>query len=76
MLTPEIIVILFTRGLRYVVQCTKNRLTCEIFVQNIHEHRLNCIRFSVFPGVSGVANTLQEQRQQQQQQQLTSRLKD
>jgi len=32
-IVPEIIVILFTRGLPYV-QCTKNRLTCENYTAN------------------------------------------
>jgi len=56
MLTPEIIVILFTRG-----QCTKNRLTCENYTANykiFQEHQLNSRRFPGaisnsrrFPGV-------------------------
>jgi len=50
MLTPEIIVIMFTRGLPYV-QCTKNRLTCKNYTANykiFHELQLNSRRF---PGV-------------------------
>ena len=53
MLTPEIIVILFTQGLPYV-QRTKNRLTCEIANYNIfQEHQLNSSEFPVglFPAV-------------------------
>jgi len=52
MLTPEIIVVLFTRGLPYV-QCTKNHLTCEKYIANykiFQQHQLNSRRFPVFPG--------------------------
>jgi len=50
-LTPEIIVILFTRGLPYV-QCTKNHLTCKNYIANyFQEHQLNFRRFPVFPGL-------------------------
>ena len=52
MILPEITVILFTRGLRYV-QCTKNRLTCENCTANYKifpEHQQNSRRF---PGVPG-----------------------
>ena len=55
LLTPEITVILFTRGLPYV-QCTKNRLTCENNKANykiFQEHQLNSRRFPVFPEVAG-----------------------
>ena len=54
MLTPEITVILFTRGLPYV-QCTNNCLTCENDTANykiLQEHQLNSRR------VSGVGDTL------------------
>jgi len=67
MLTPEIIVILFTRGLPYV-QCTENRLTCKNYIANykiFQEHQLNSRRFPVFPWAisnsrwfTGVLNTL------------------
>ena len=51
-LTPEIIVILFTRRLPYV-QCTKNRLTCKNYIANhkiFRRHQLNSRRLPVFPG--------------------------
>ena len=64
MLTPEITVILFTRGLA-CAQCTNNCLTCENDTANykiLQEHQLNSRRF---PGaisnsrrVSGVGDTL------------------
>jgi len=47
MLTPEIIVILFTGGLLYV-QCTKNRPTCKDYIASykiFQEHQLNSARF-------------------------------
>jgi len=76
MLTPEIIVILFTRGLP-CVQCTKNRLTRENYTANYYkifqEHQLysrrfpvspaaisNSSRFPGFRGVPGVADTLKQ----------------
>ena len=52
MLTPQIIVILFTRRLPYV-QCSKNRLTCENYIavyKIFQEHQVNSRRFPVFPG--------------------------
>ena len=52
MLTPQIIVILFTPRLPYV-QCSKNRLTCENYIavyKIFQEHQVNSRRFPVFPG--------------------------
>ena len=51
MLTPEIIVILFSQGLPYA-QCTKNRPTCKNYPANYKifpAHQLNSERFPVFP---------------------------
>ena len=61
LLIPEIVVILFTRGLPYVRRI-KNRLTCENYVANykiFQEHRLNSRRF---PGIPWVADTLTSYR--------------
>ena len=47
MLTPQILVILFTRRLPYV-QCSKNRLTCENYIavyKIFQEHQVNSRRF-------------------------------
>jgi len=52
MLTPQIIVILFTRRLPYV-QCSKNRLTCENYIavyKIFQEHQVNSRRCPVFTG--------------------------
>ena len=57
LLSPEIVVILFTRGLPYVRRI-KNRLTCENYVANykiFQEHRLNSRRFPGIP--SWIAQT-------------------
>ena len=79
LLTPEIIVILFTWKLPYA-QCTKNRHTCKDYTANykfFQAHQLNSRRFPVFPGAisnskrlpgfPGVADTLMQRQQQQEQ---------
>jgi len=60
MLTPKFILILFTGG-HPNVQCTKNRLTGENYIDNyeiIQEHQLNSRKFPVFPGVPVYVDTL------------------
>ena len=62
MLTPKIIVILFTRGLPYV-QCTKNRLTHQLYSRRFPVSPAaisNSSRFPGFRGVPGVADTLKQ----------------
>jgi len=65
MLAPEIIVILFTRGLP-CVQYTRNLLTCENNIADykiFQEYQLNSRRFPVFPGAISNSSSSRSCRQ-------------